>query len=150
MFKGIDKRSQHPLHHSVISALDSVAKFQVNTSNNRTDPLVKLAEAKNLDAQELMTQEMDSKNDYLCTNYNVYLTHEPCTMCAMALLHARIGKCFYLFTTKFGYLNTQFKLHCKPELNHTYEAFEATDLDLSESCAQYFCKNDLASNKESE
>lgn len=27
--------------------------------------------------------------------------------CAMALLHARVSKCFYLLPTKFGYLNTQ-------------------------------------------
>jgi tRNA-specific adenosine deaminase 3 len=126
--KGVDKRNDHPLQHAVISGLENVAKKQLSKDYvNLDDPLLEFFKQTSTDS-DLISHEMD-KNDYLCTNYNAYLTHEPCSMCAMALVHARIGKVFFLYNTKYGYLRTKQKLHCHSALNHSYEAYQARNVE---------------------
>ncbi|XP_037946649.1 probable inactive tRNA-specific adenosine deaminase-like protein 3 isoform X1 [Teleopsis dalmanni] len=68
---------------------------------------------------------------YLCTGYDVYLTHEPCLMCAMALVHSRAKRIFFIHTSSNGALVTRFKLHAVKEINHHYEVFQCL-LDNSE------------------
>ena len=82
-------------------------------------------------------------NDYLCTSFTAYLTHEPCSMCAMALVHARISKVYYIFDRDNGFLNSNCKLHCLSSLNHNYEVFKAKEpyLDLESDLDDYFNKS---------
>jgi tRNA-specific adenosine deaminase 3 len=83
-----------------------------------------------------------NQNDYLCTSFSIFLTHEPCSMCAMALIHSRISKVYYVFDRINGYLNTNCKLHCLPSLNHSYEVFKAKNpSELDSDLIEYFNKN---------
>ena len=71
----------------------------------------------------------DDENDnssgvtYLCTGYDVYLSKEPCLMCAMSLIHSRIRRLFYRYKSSDGALGSKFSIHTLESLNHHFEAF---------------------------
>lgn len=61
---------------------------------------------------------------YLCTGYWVFLLQEPCSLCAMALLHSRVGKIFYgMANVSSGVLGSKTVLHSLPGLNHRYQVW---------------------------
>jgi len=52
----------------------------------------------------------------------VYVTLEPCLMCAGLMLQARIGRCvFGAFDPKAGALGSLYRVHEDTRLNHTFE-----------------------------
>ena len=90
-------KSEHPLRHSVMEALDLIAQDQVDSA-------------------------VDSAS-YLCNGCDVYLTHEPCIMCCMALLHARAKCVFFVEKCSYGGLVSAVRLHTLPSINHRYQVF---------------------------
>lgn len=174
-----DNIKNHPLHHSVMLAIEEVAfnlrniwRFKKNkkmkncenaTSNlndnqfssHKNDSHLdnsfdKKNDHQNADNSELCAinidrdekeEERNSKNDdtlencisnsvissdqYLCTNYYAYLTHEPCFMCAMAMVHSRV-KCviFDKVNKQNGALFSKGKLHCLKSLNHHFKVYK--------------------------
>jgi tRNA-specific adenosine deaminase 3 len=66
---------------------------------------------------------------YLCTGLDVYAYGEPCIMCAMALVHSRVGRLFYIETNvRFGGIESQAQVHTNMKLNHRYRAFRVRTL----------------------
>ncbi|XP_027154919.1 tRNA-specific adenosine deaminase TAD3 [Coffea eugenioides] len=68
--------------------------------------------------------QSDSAKPYLCTGYDIYLVWEPCTMCAMALVHQRVKRIFYaLPNPNAGALGSVHRLQGERSLNHHYAVF---------------------------
>ncbi|OWT41077.1 tRNA-specific adenosine deaminase 3 [Cryptococcus neoformans] len=73
----------HPLRHATLNCVASIAHL-------RTVPP--------------FTDVPPTRNgaDYLLTSLSLFISHEPCVMCAMALLHSRVREVFYVFPRKKG------------------------------------------------
>ena len=55
------------------------------------------------------------------TGCTVYVTLEPCLMCAGLMLNARVDRCVYgAPDPKAGALGTLYDLSCDPRLNHSF------------------------------
>lgn len=140
-----DNRETHPIQHSAMLAIDNVAKTQDGgawTTDNKTDDEIKGFD-KNLllhlkDKYRSITfrykkfltkKEIDDKrklgeNPYICTGYYIYLLREPCVMCAMGLVHARMKRVFFCFDNPHqGALKSVTKLQTNAALNHRFEVF---------------------------
>ncbi|KAH7942102.1 hypothetical protein HPB49_020584 [Dermacentor silvarum] len=115
----------HPLKHAVMVAVDMVARHQ----GGGAWPLMAENILCEVAPQDL---EVDKKAPYLCTGYDFYITHEPCTMCAMALVHSRVRRVFYGHPTSHGALGSLRKLHVQPGLNHHFQVWCGL---LQEECA---------------
>ncbi|KAM3955914.1 putative inactive tRNA-specific adenosine deaminase-like protein 3 [Aphomia sociella] len=142
----IDNREEHPLQHSAMLAIDNVAKTQdggvwdadkkCGTDNRLNgidkDLLVYLKErykvnngARKFRFKDVSVDEKgEDDGPYLCTGYYVYSIREPCIMCSMALVHARVKRLFFCYdNTQLGAVKSKARLQNVQSLNHRFEVF---------------------------
>ncbi|KAF8019309.1 hypothetical protein BT93_G0097 [Corymbia citriodora subsp. variegata] len=135
----------HPLRHAAIVAIESSAARDrrlfpdVRYRDEATREECILSPAKS-QAKRQKTDGTDVDNDdknyashgngdlsskpYLCTGNDIYLVWEPCTMCAMALVHQRVRRVFYAFPNpSAGALGSIHRLQGEKSLNHHYAVF---------------------------
>ena len=98
--QGKTGHSGNPMAHAVLRAISMVAQKLVKAENRTTetkvDPILEFEAFQDnplLEAEQRVF-ELDHPNPdgYLCHGLEMYLTHEPCVMCSMAILHSRMGK----------------------------------------------------------
>lgn len=135
-----DSKKYHPLKHAVMVVIDLVARTQgggvwekvyadcVNNDHNTKSHI----EHRKRDAKG----HEKPAGPYLCTGYDIYITQEPCMICAMALVHSRIRRVFYGCSSVSGALGTLTKIHTLRGLNHHYEVFEGL---LKKDCENLQC-----------
>lgn len=111
---GHDCRGDHPLHHAVMVCVDLVARSQGGGAYCFDG----------FPACRYVSPAAPPSEPYICTGYDLYVTREPCVMCAMALVHSRIGRVFYGTASADGALGTRFKVHSQKDLNHRFEVFQ--------------------------
>ncbi len=78
----------------------------------------------------------------------VYVTLEPCLMCAGLMYQARIDRCvFGAFDTKAGALGSLYKINADERLNHVFEVTSGVRQEESVTLLKQFFQSKRARNK---
>ncbi|KAJ3299694.1 adenosine deaminase, tRNA-specific 3 [Borealophlyctis nickersoniae] len=155
-----DTRLHHPLQHAVMNAIAMVAerervrRLTKDDAGKGTNSEGSVASVKGPQSdlevgisgtgkkrKAAETQDPDTadaasllaaagKSGYLCTDFDIYVTREPCVMCSMALVHSRIGRVFYAVPQAHGALGSAYKIHVQPSLNHHYTVYKLLGEDI--------------------
>jgi tRNA(adenine34) deaminase len=87
--------------------------------------------------------------NYRLTGSDLYVTIEPCTMCAGALVHARIGRLvFGTREPRAGAIVSTGQVLAAPHLNHRVEVFEGVLADEAQRIMQDFFRERRTPNNE--
>ncbi|KAK5661522.1 hypothetical protein OQA88_11426 [Cercophora sp. LCS_1] len=90
----------NPMAHSVLRAISMVAQKLVRAEDRKTEthmePILEFEAFQDRplleDEKKVFDLDHPCPDGYLCHGLEMYLTHEPCVMCSMAILHSRMGK----------------------------------------------------------
>lgn len=62
---------------------------------------------------------------YQLTNKTLFITHEPCLMCTMALVHSRVKEVFYIYPmSKTGGCGGRAVVSELPTINHRFNIWQ--------------------------
>mmetsp|Transcript_1307 Transcript_1307/g.2074 ORF Transcript_1307/g.2074 Transcript_1307/m.2074 type:complete len:344 (+) Transcript_1307:313-1344(+) len=120
----------HPLKHAVMLCIQAANRMIMATREKHATPQEGSSSDEkrrklNIASETLDLPFFDPVETYLCTGLDLISTHEPCTMCAMALLHSRIRIVVYDQPSPLdGGLGSKHKLHCDARLNHHFFVYK--------------------------
>jgi tRNA-specific adenosine deaminase 3 len=103
--------SRHPLNHAVMNSLKQLPSLLPGDTTTARHDLYP-----------------DEEEQYYAASYDVYITHEPCTMCCMALVHSRIRRLVFWRGMPTGGRGLGWmKGDEEGTLNHRYMCFEGIE-----------------------
>eukprot|EP00866_Antonospora_locustae_P001276 jgi/Antlo1/1276/320 len=73
------------------------------------------------------------KRVYLCTGLDAFVYREPCTSCAMAFVHGRISRVFFVEKSPRGPYS-YLKLCYNKNINHRYPVYRIVASDAKSIC----------------
>lgn len=93
--------SSNVLAHSVMRAIGLIARKRrafekVSQDENKLDTTRFFDDMPLTPTEDnYYSKEMLAAGGYLCLGLDIYVTHEPCVMCSMAILHSRFGRLIF-------------------------------------------------------
>jgi len=112
---------------AVLVANDKVVAIAHNTKESTSDPTAH--------AELLVIREGSAKGgEWRMTDATLYVTKEPCVMCAGGMINARLGRLVYgCRDERFGAVNSRYQLLHDPGLNHQIRVVSGV---LEHECAE--------------
>jgi len=94
------------LSHAACNAIDAISVLDLHNARPKLSP-----------------EAFDPP--YVLTGLTVFISHEPCLLCAMSLLHSRIKELYYVKKAPgSGGCGSLYRVHEDGGLNHRYEVWE--------------------------
>lgn len=103
--------TRHPLNHSIMVLLNKLPSLLL------------------VEAPAVFLESKGDEEQYYASQYDVYITHEPCTMCCMALIHSRIRRLIFWKGMPTGAKGLGWMRGDEEDvtLNHRYMCFEGIE-----------------------
>lgn len=114
-----DPSEINPINHSIIKLIYSYSKKLNAISKN-------IKKEKLLQTDDNFSSHCDliDENQYYLENFYIFTLKEPCFMCAMALVHSRIERVYFLKENLYdGAFISKLKIN-NYNLNHSYLIFQ--------------------------
>lgn len=91
------RSTSHPLRHAVLNLVRKIADYRAPPSEATLamEPVRSVPETAFAESVDADTAPQNGAH-YLLTSLTAFLSHEPCIMCSMALLHSRVKEIYYL------------------------------------------------------
>ncbi|KAF8964191.1 hypothetical protein BDZ97DRAFT_2075331 [Flammula alnicola] len=87
--------TRHPLRHAAINAIRKMADYRA--SQDQVTEVIATTKAPTCGDSAEVEEESRNGSNYLLTDRTIFITHEPCIMCSMALLHSRVKEVVFLY-----------------------------------------------------
>ncbi len=127
---------------AILVKKDGVIASAHNKKEARTDPTAHA---------ELLALREGAANakDWRLTDATLYVTKEPCVMCAGAMINARLGRLVYgCKDARYGAMASQYRIGSDSKLNHSIEVISGIlEKDCADIIKRFFVKLRTTSDK---
>lgn len=128
-----NKNQVNPINHTIMNLIKEFSNNIANIDESNTEQEEALIECDNNDntlinkkiTKAPFNEYLDYEQQYYCQNLYVFTVKEPCFMCAMALVHSRIDRLYFINLNNFdGAITSKLKIIDYESLNHSYLCYK--------------------------